>query len=149
VASFKGGRSGNLLTASPIRIGTALSSSACIFCQPDHQRAFIANELAYAIWDAFPVTEGHALIVPKRHAVDYFDLTPMELLACDDLLRQTRELLITRNDNIRGFNVGANAGAAAGQTIFHCHLHLIPRRTGDVENPRGGVRHVIPGKGFY
>ena len=123
--------------------------SACIFCNPDQQRVFLANELAYAIWDAFPVTEGHALVVPKRHAADFFDLTPAELLACDDLLRQAKDLLTARDKGFCGFNIGANAGEAAGQTIFHCHIHLIPRRTGDVENPRGGVRHVIPGKGFY
>lgn len=96
-----------------------------------------------------PVTERHALIVPRRHVQDYFALTSEELLACDDLLRQARELVLASDPSVEGFNVGANVGEVAGQTIFHCHIHLIPRRSGDVENPRGGVRHLIPGKGAY
>ena len=109
----------------------------------------MANELAFAILDGFPVTALHTLVVPRRHVETYFELSREELLACDELLRAMRKELVRRDSNIGGFNIGANAGAVAGQTIFHCHLHLIPRRLGDVENPRGGVRHLIPGKGFY
>lgn len=123
--------------------------SDCIFCNPDKERVFLANDLAYALWDNFPVSDGHVLVIPRRHVADYFGLTTEELLDCDDLLRRARELLLERDKSVLAFNIGANAGAVAGQTIFHCHLHLIPRRAGDVENPRGGVRHVIPGKGFY
>ena len=121
----------------------------CLFCIPQEGRVFLENDLAFALWDAFPVTELHTLIVPRRHAQDYFALVPEELLACDDLLRKARELVQSTDSSVEGFNVGANVGDVAGQTIFHCHIHLIPRRSGDVENPRGGVRHLIPGKGAY
>lgn len=121
----------------------------CVFCVPQAERVFVENDLAFALWDAFPVTERHALILPRRHIQDYFALTSEELLACDDLLRQARELVLASDPSVEWFNVGANVGEVAGQTIFHCHIHLIPRRSGDVENPRGGVRHLIPGKGAY
>lgn len=121
----------------------------CVFCSAPQDRVFLRTELAFALWDGFPVTDLHALIVPHRHTPDYFTLTPDELLACDDLLRKTRQLVQSRDALVQGFNIGANAGQVAGQTIFHCHIHLIPRREGDVENPRGGVRHLIPGKGAY
>jgi len=123
--------------------------SDCIFCNPQEDRVFLRNELAYALWDAFPVTRLHSLIVPHRHAQDYFSLTTDELLACNDLLHKVSDLLRSDDQSVKGFNIGVNAGAVAGQTIFHCHFHLIPRRSGDVENPRGGVRHIIPGKGNY
>lgn len=121
----------------------------CIFCSPEEERVFLRNDLAFALWDSFPVTKLHALIVPRRHTEDYFSLTAAELLACDDLLRRARDFVLSSDPSIAGFNLGANVGRVAGQTIFHCHIHLIPRRTGDVENPRGGVRHLIPGKGTY
>ena len=121
----------------------------CIFCTPPEERVFSRNGLAFAIWDAFPVTERHALIIPHRHTQDYFSLTHEELLACDDLLRKARQLVKISDPSVQGFNIGANVGDVAGQTIFHCHIHLIPRRRGDVENPRGGVRRLIPGKGAY
>ncbi|MBM4128250.1 MAG: HIT domain-containing protein [Nitrospira sp.] len=121
----------------------------CVFCVPQSERVFVENDLAFALWDAFPVTERHALIVSRRHVQDYFALTSEELLACDDLLRQAREPVLASDPSVEGFNVGANIGEVAGQTIFHCHIHLIPRRSGDVKNPRGGVRHLIPGKGAY
>jgi diadenosine tetraphosphate (Ap4A) HIT family hydrolase len=95
------------------------------------------------------VTSGHTLVVPKRHVADYFGLTREELVACDDLLHVCRRETMATDRTVEGFNIGMNAGAVAGQTIFHCHIHLIPRRAGDVEKPRGGVRHVIPGKGDY
>lgn len=126
-----------------------MSLNDCIFCAPEAERVFMDNELAVALWDGFPVTEMHALVVPRRHAENYFSLTAQELLACDQLLREACELIRSQDHTVEGFNIGANVGEAAGQTIFHCHLHLIPRRFGDVENPRGGVRHLIPGKGAY
>ena len=112
-------------------------------------RIVMSNSLAYAIHDGFPVTKLHSLVIPKRHVATYFDLTADELLACDDLLRKLRISFLSNDPSIEGFNIGLNAGEVAGQTIFHCHFHLIPRRRGDVENPRGGVRHLIPGKGYY
>jgi ATP adenylyltransferase len=121
----------------------------CIFCAIDKSRVVAENNLALAIRDGFPVTEGHTLVIPKRHVEDYFGLSEEELLACDALVRQSREQLQTTDASIGGFNIGMNAGKAAGQTVFHCHIHLIPRREGDVPEPRGGVRHVIPGKGNY
>ena len=121
----------------------------CLFCSIESDRIIAENELVYAIRDGFPVTEMHTLVIPKRHVVDYFSLTQEELMACDSLLRQLKEEIEESDDSVQGFNIGMNAGAVAGQTIFHCHIHLIPRREGDVENPRGGVRHLIPGKGNY
>lgn len=121
----------------------------CVFCEVEGNRVVLRNDLALALWDAFPVTPMHALVVPNRHAADYFSLTREELLACDDLLRQARALLRSLDPTIQGFNIGVNAGTVAGQTISHCHFHLIPRRDGDVENPRGGVRNIFPGKGDY
>ena len=121
----------------------------CIFCNPEEERVFLHNELAYALWDGYPVTELHALVIPRRHARDYFELSYEEVAACDELLRQVHDKLLSEDCTISGFNIGLNAGKSAGQTVFHCHYHLIPRRDGDVETPRGGVRHVIPGKGFY
>jgi diadenosine tetraphosphate (Ap4A) HIT family hydrolase len=121
----------------------------CIFCAMPRERVIASNSLAYAIRDGFPVTPLHTLIIPKRHTVDYFDLTKEELLACDELLKKVKKDIQCEDASVDGFNIGMNAGEVAGQTIFHCHIHLIPRRRGDVENPRGGVRHLIPNKGFY
>jgi ATP adenylyltransferase len=121
----------------------------CLFCAISQERIIASNYLAYAIRDGFPVTSLHTLIIPKRHAVDYFELTKEELLACHELIHQLKESIIMEDATVIAFNIGMNAGEAAGQTIFHCHMHLIPRRKGDVENPRGGVRHLIPNKGFY
>ena len=112
-------------------------------------RIVASNNLAYAVKDGFPVTEGHALVIPKRHVSDFFGLSDDEVLACNQLLKELRSTILVQDELVQGFNVGMNTGATAGQTIFHCHIHLIPRRKGDVENPRGGVRHIIPGKGFY
>jgi diadenosine tetraphosphate (Ap4A) HIT family hydrolase len=127
----------------------ATKECGCLFCEMPAQRVIMENTHAYAIRDGFPVTEGHSLVIPKRHVADYFGLTPEELLACDELLRSLRGTILWEDPAVAGFNIGANAGAVAGQTIFHCHIHLIPRREGDVANPRGGVRHTIPGKGHY
>lgn len=123
--------------------------SSCLFCSIPPERVIAENALAYAIRDGFPVTEGHTLVIPNRHARDYFDLTPEELLACDALLRQIRADILEADATVEGFNIGMNVGEVAGQTIFHCHIHLIPRRPGDVEQPRGGVRGVIPKKQQY
>ena len=121
----------------------------CLFCEIPQERIIASNGLAYAIRDGFPVTPLHTLIIPKRHAVDYFELTKEELLACHELIHQLKESIIKEDSNVVAFNIGMNAGEAAGQTVFHCHIHLIPRRRGDISSPRGGIRHVIPDKGFY
>jgi len=121
----------------------------CLFCSIAEERIVMENEYCYAMYDGFPVTPLHALIIPKRHAIDYFELSNSELLSCHALIQQFRKKIIEDDPMVQGFNIGMNAGAVSGQTIFHCHIHLIPRRKGDVENPRGGIRHLIPGKGFY
>lgn len=99
--------------------------------------------------DGFPITPLHTLIIPKRHIADYFDLSKDELLGCYAMLKEIKKNIQSKDLTIGGFNIGINSGISAGQTILHCHIHLIPRRTGDVDNPRGGIRHMIPEKGFY
>ena len=121
----------------------------CLFCNIPPVRIVLENELAYAVRDGYPVTEMHSLIIPKRHIQDYFDLTTEELIACDQLIRSLKDEISNSDNSVNGFNIGMNSGETAGQTIFHCHIHLIPRRTGDVDNPRGGVRNIIPDMGNY
>jgi diadenosine tetraphosphate (Ap4A) HIT family hydrolase len=123
--------------------------NGCLFCSVGEERIIAENDLAFAIRDGFPVTELHSLVIPKRHVSDYFELSKEELLACNELLRIVKEEILARDTSVKGFNVGANSGLVAGQSIFHCHIHLIPRREGDVPNPKGGIRHLIPGKGAY
>jgi diadenosine tetraphosphate (Ap4A) HIT family hydrolase len=106
------------------------------------------NELAVALADGYPVSTGHTLVVPRRHEADYFHLSEEEQIAILRLLRQMHERLL-KESQPDAFNVGVNAGSAAGQTIGHAHLHLIPRYQGDVPDPRGGVRWVIPAKARY
>jgi len=124
-------------------------SPACVFCNPSPDRIVAANELAFAVRDTSPVTPLHTLILPRRHAADYFDLRSDEDGALRSLLGEIRAAITAADNSVAGFNIGINIGEAAGQTIFHCHIHLIPRRRGDVANPRGGVRAVIPGKADY
>lgn len=121
----------------------------CIFCDVDPRTIVQENRLALVRRDGFPVTELHSLIIPKRHVADYFDLTQPELNAVAQLLRDQRRSIIQSDIRVGGFNVGVNAGQVAGQTVMHAHIHLIPRRAGDVPEPRGGIRHLIPGKGSY
>ena len=124
----------------------------CLFCQiqtEDRKRVVDENSLAYAIRDGFEVTKHHTLFIPKRHIKDYFGLTQAEINAINQLIGSQKEILDKFDSSIDGYNIGMNCGDVAGQTIFHCHVHLIPRRLGDVDNPRGGIRHVIPGKGNY
>ena len=121
---------------------------SCIFCEIDQSRITNQNPLAYVMPDKFPVTKGHTLIIPKRHVRDYFGLNESENTAINSLILEEKEKL-SLDTSIEGYNIGVNCGEVAGQTIFHCHIHLIPRRKGDVKNPRGGVRHVISGKGDY
>ena len=123
--------------------------SGCLFCEIEKDRVVAENELAYAIRDGFPVTDLHTLIIPKRHVIDYFGLGQPEVNATNQLIASFKEEIEGKDKSVTGFNIGMNSGHSAGQTIFHCHIHLIPRRDGDVENPRGGVRHTIPGEGYY
>lgn len=114
----------------------------------DPQKWISENELAAALRDTYPVSPGHTLIVPKRIVASFFDLTEKELTACWALLLKERERL-DGDLQPAGYNVGINIGATAGQTVYHAHIHLIPRFDGDHPNPRGGVRGVIPGKAQY
>ena len=123
--------------------------TGCVFCQTAQAKMIAENELCYAVRDNYPVTPLHTLVIPKRHAADYFNLYQPELNAASALLSTLKADISAADGAVTGFNVGVNAGASAGQTIFHCHIHLIPRRGGDTANPRGGVRGVIPGKQSY
>lgn len=122
--------------------------SICPFCAPDASRVFLRLPTVFALWDAFPVSEGHALIVPHRHVATWFDADSDERLAIFSAI-ETVCSIVRQTAPCNGFNIGINIGQAAGQTVPHLHLHVIPRRDGDVADPRGGVRHVIPGKGNY
>jgi diadenosine tetraphosphate (Ap4A) HIT family hydrolase len=108
----------------------------------------LQKELAYSARDTYAVSPGHTLIIPRRHVASFFDLTPEEVNACMELITEERKRL-DEEFKPDGYNIGVNVGPAAGQSIFHVHIHLIPRYEGDVENPQGGVRHVIPKKGHY
>ena len=121
----------------------------CVFCETAQGKMIAVNELCYAVRDNYPVTPLHTLVIPKRHVADYFDLYQPELNAIGALLSTLKTEIVAADGAVTGFNIGVNAGASAGQTIFHCHIHLIPRRGGDVANPRGGVRGVIPEKQSY
>lgn len=121
----------------------------CIFCHPEPKRILAESELAYVFKDNYPVTESHVLVIPKRHAPSLFELYAPEINACIRLIGQFKNTIEAADKRVQGFNVGVNVGEASGQTILHCHWHLIPRRFGDVHNPRGGIRNTIPGKGDY
>ena len=127
----------------------AASDPTCRFCADPSLRRLAKNDGAFARADTFPVTPGHTLIIPHRHVASYGDLSPFEIEACHRLLNKIRKRLIKADPTIKGFNIGVNDGTTAGQTIPHVHMHLIPRRDGDVKNPQGGVRHLISGKGHY
>ena len=136
--------------APPSPAGDPQSNSECVFCRKyDKGDVLFKNELAFALWDEYPVARGHTLILPRRHVEDFFDLTAMEIVAMEEMIRFHRKRLLEEDMTIQGFNVGVNIGKAAGQTIFHSHIHLIPRREGDTPDPSGGVRGVIPDKMHY
>ena len=121
----------------------------CIFCSLDSSRIESENNLFMLIQDLYPVTDGHRLIIPKRHIASFFDLTDEEEKVFMLMLKETKNAMKSEDSTITGFNVGINDGIDAGQTVMHCHIHLIPRRNGDMQNPRGGVRGVIPEKQSY
>lgn len=120
--------------------------SGCLFCTfqtQDPTRMVAENNLAYVIRDEFPVTTGHTLCIPKRHTATYFELVPAEVNAINALIRVQKKLLEAADPQITGWNIGMNCGKTAGQTIFHCHVHLIPRRISDTTNPSGGIRNLL------
>ena len=122
-------------------------NNPCLFCT-DPQGVSLESELAYSARDTYGVSPGHTLVIPRRHVSEFFDLTPGEVAACMELINEEKKL-IDKEFNPDGYNIGVNVGPAAGQSIFHVHIHIIPRYKGDVENPQGGVRHVIPKKAHY
>ena len=124
-------------------------NNPCLFCNIKESGLADESRLAYASYDTYPVSELHCLIIPKRHVNNYFELTNDEVIACNDLIKKIKEEILLKDSSIKGFNIGSNVGKIAGQSILHCHIHLIPRREGDVENPQGGIRSVIPLKQHY
>ena len=132
-----------------VRAAYDLTDPRCSFCSTTKNSPLLENSLAFVIKDNYPATDWHVLVVPKRHVADYFELGTAETRACHQLVSAARTFLLAQDRSILGFNVGINNGAVAGQTVMHCHIHLIPRRAGDSPNPRGGIRCVIPGRADY
>jgi diadenosine tetraphosphate (Ap4A) HIT family hydrolase len=119
---------------------------SCVFCRK--QEVLFENNLAYAIFDKYPVARGHILVIPKRHHETIFESTDEEITAIFSLVRKVKDYLVSEY-NPDGYNIGINTGRAAGQSIKHLHIHIIPRYRGDHRMPKGGVRGVIPGKQSY
>tara|TARA_B100001250_G_scaffold316903_1_gene279332 strand:- start:2243 stop:2632 length:390 start_codon:yes stop_codon:yes gene_type:complete len=121
----------------------------CLFCNKAKQKIIYTSNFFFVVRDSYPVTKLHTLIIPHRHVSNFFDLYSDELIDLNQILKNQRKSLLNLDKKISAFNVGVNAGVDAGQSIMHCHIHLIPRRKGDIKNPRGGVRGVIPSKQKY
>ena len=119
-------------------------NNPCLFCNIKESGLTDENTLAYVSYDTYPVSDLHCLIIPKRHVKDYFELSNDEVIACNELIKNIKEEILLKDPLVKGFNIGTNVGKFAGQSVLHCHIHLIPRREGDVQNPQGGVRSVIP-----
>jgi diadenosine tetraphosphate (Ap4A) HIT family hydrolase len=124
-------------------------NNPCFFCNPKGSGIAHKNNLAYTCYDTYPVSEYHCLIIPKRHVTDYFELSNDEVIACNNLIKIIKKEILDKDKGVKAFNIGTNVGKVAGQSIMHCHIHLIPRREGDVDNPQGGVRSVIPKNQHY
>ena len=124
-------------------------NNPCLFCNINQSGSVHENDFAYVSYDSYPVSKYHCLIIPKRHIKDFFDLSNEELIACSNLIKIIKKEIINKDKTVKGFNLGTNIGKISGQSIMHCHFHLIPRRERDVANPQGGVRSVIPQKQHY
>ena len=120
----------------------------CVFCNIKKSEILFENDLAIAFFDSFPVNKGHTLIIPKRHCETYFDLDNEEIKAMFELSQKVKTYL-DKEFHPDGYNVGFNVLEAGGQTVFHTHMHVIPRYKGDVDNPRGGIRKVVKIKDRY
>jgi ATP adenylyltransferase len=122
--------------------------SDCPFCSLADRPLIAESAHCIAFLDGYPVSQGHALVVPRRHSTHYFEMTPVEK---EDLWKLVDQVVVRLKNEFLcdSFNVGFNVGTVAGQTVFHTHVHIIPRYQNDVDNPRGGVRNVIPGRGNY
>ena len=125
-----------------------ISRDECPFCNLQQERIFHEGQLFKAVWDIFPVSTGHALLILNRHVATWFDASPEEQADLVGGIAIVRDI-IDRLHSPDGYNIGINVGEAAGQTVFHLHVHVIPRYRGDVADPTGGVRHVIPQRGNY
>ena len=123
--------------------------NSCPFCTLPPERIVAEDGPCVAIRDLYPVSEGHTLIIPRRHVASFREMTPEEWAATQRLARAVAEALEREDSSVQAYNIGINDGRQAGQTIPHAHIHVIPRRSGDVRRPRGGVRGVIPGKAGY
>ena len=124
-------------------------NNPCLFCNVPLSEYIFENNLAFSTFDFYPVSKHHALIIPKRHVENYFDMSEDEVLSCNQLIKKMKNKIQELDSTVDGFNIGTNSGKLAGQSIMHCHIHLIPRRKNDVDNPQGGVRGVIPSKQHY
>jgi len=125
-----------------------MGDMTCPFCNPSLEEIVLQNDLCYARYDKFPVNPGHLLLIPFRHVAGFFEATDEEQAALLALVREAKDLLDERF-HPDGYNIGVNVGTAAGQTVMHLHVHVIPRYAGDMEEPRGGVRGVIPERRGY
>lgn len=121
----------------------------CVFCNKEKLNIIYEDDIFFVIRDSFPVTKDHTLIILNNHDKDYFDLRDKDILQLNNILKFQKDILMQNDNTITGFNIGINQGESAGQTVMHLHIHLIPRRKGDIEDPRGGVRGVIPSKQKY
>lgn len=123
----------------------------CLFCElpAEHFEVIDENELCLTLKDSYPVTEGHCLIIPRRHAENWFDMSTAEVTAANELMHRSRERIRNADPTVTGFNFGTNSGKSAGQSVFHAHIHFIPRRDGDQRDPQGGVRKIFPDKAKY
>jgi len=126
-----------------------MEKNNCIFCNKEKLNIIYEDDIFFVIRDSFPVTKDHTLIILNNHDKAYFDLRDKDILQLNNILKFQKESLMQNDNTITGFNIGINQGESAGQTVMHLHIHLIPRRKGDIEDPRGGVRGVIPSKQKY
>ena len=124
-------------------------NNPCIFCNPKKEEILAENSHALIITDNSPVSDGHCLIIPKRHVKTVFEITADEHLAFSELMQKAKEIIGKQGFNPDGYNIGSNNGVAAGQSVFHLHIHIIPRYLGDVDQPKGGIRQVLPTKAQY
>ena len=126
-----------------------MEKNNCIFCNKSKLNIVFEDETFYVIRDAYPVTKDHTLIILNNHEKTYFDLEDKDIVQLNNIIKIQKQILMGEDNSITGFNIGINQGESAGQTVMHLHIHLIPRRKGDVSDPRGGVRGVIPSKQKY
>ena len=124
-------------------------NNPCLFCNVPLSEYIFENNLDFSTFDSYPVSKHHALIIPKIHIENYFDMSEEEVVSCNKLIKKMKNKIQKLDPTVEGFNIGTNSGKIAGQSIMHCHIHLIPRRKNDVDNPQGGVRGVIPSKQHY